>query len=80
MTIKIWGITEGPYSIDEMPDNEEYPEGSEYFVVCKVEIDGKIEEVNFWFDEMDDIYEWKKYFSQNIEPLEIDENYKERMA
>tara|TARA_R110000744_G_scaffold257911_3_gene373286 strand:- start:815 stop:1060 length:246 start_codon:yes stop_codon:yes gene_type:complete len=78
VTIKIWGITEGPYSIDEMPDEEEYPEDSEYFVVCKIELDGKIEEVNFWFEDLEDIYEWKKYFSKNIEPLEIDEDHKKK--
>ena len=75
MTVKIWGITEGPYSVDEMPDNEEYPEGSEYFVVCKVELDGKIEEVNFWFEDLAQIHEWQKHFRTSIEPLEIDEEH-----
>lgn len=79
MTIKIWGITEGPYSIDEIPENEVYPDDSEYFIVCKVELDGKIEEVNFWFKDLEDIYEWKKYFSNNIKPLEIGDDYKSRM-
>jgi len=42
VVIKVWGITEGPISVD-------------------------------------DICVWQKYFSKNIEPLEINEDYKERI-
>ena len=79
MVIKVWGITEGPISVDDMPDDEDFPKGAEFFIVCKVEIDGEIDHFNFWFEDLDDICVWQKYFSKNIEPLEINEDYKERI-
>lgn len=79
MSIKIWGIVEGPISIEELPDEDYVPNDIGYFLVCKTEIDGKIEEANFWFEEFDDAYSWVKHFSKNIEPLEVGESYKDRM-
>ena len=62
MEVKIWGVTEGPISIDEVSDQEleMAPEGSKYFMVCRTEIDGIIGEDNFWFEDFDDAYEWKR--------------------
>ena len=50
----------------------EVPDGSNYFMLCKVEIDGEIEADNFWFEDFDDAYEWVSYFSKTVEPLTID--------
>ena len=77
MTLKIWGITEGPISVEDLPEDEYVPEDSGYFLVCKTEINGEIEEANFWFEEFDDAYAWVKHFNKNIEPLEVGETYKE---
>jgi hypothetical protein len=76
MEVKIWGVTEGPISIDEVSeeDLEMAPEGSKYFMVCKTEIDGEINEDNFWFEDFDDAYEWKKHFVSSIEPIVVDMN------
>ena len=38
MEVKIWGVVEGPISIEEIKDPEDLdyaPEGSKYFMVCK---------------------------------------------
>ena len=72
MEIKIWGIVEGPTSVDEFDEEYEIPDGSQYFMLCKVEIDGEIEIDNFWFEDFDDAYEWVSYFSKTVEPLTID--------
>ena len=74
MEVKIWGITEGPIGIEEVDDEDlEYaPEGSNYFMVCKTEIDGEIHQDNFWFEDFKDAYEWKKHFTKNIDPIIID--------
>ena len=81
MTIKVWGILEGPVSLEEVDgEDENVPEGSGWFMVCKTEIDGKIEPANFWFETMDDAYEWQKYFARSIEPLMVDDKYKEHMT
>ena len=81
MTIKVWGILEGPVSLEEVDDEDEnVPEGSGWFMVCKTEIDGKIEPANFWFESMDHAYEWQKHFAKSIEPLIVDDKYKEYMT
>ena len=74
MEIKIWGVVEGPIAIEDFPeqDEDEVPQGSNYVMVCKAEIDGVIGDDNFWFEELDDAYEFKKYFYKNIEPLVVD--------
>ena len=84
MTIKVWGIIEGPIDLDEVDyedeeDEDELPDDAGWFMVCKTEIDGKIEPCNFYFRSMDDAYAFQKHFYTSIEPLIIDDFYKEKM-
>jgi len=65
--MKIWGVIEGPMGLDE--DGELF-----YCNLCKVEIDGKIEHGEYYFDNFDDAYEWVKHFQKFLEPIEIDVN------
>ena len=44
----------------------------EWFAVCKVEIDGKLIDHEFFFETLDQVYQWKNYFNNNMEALEID--------
>ena len=74
MEVKIWGVTEGPIAIEELSELEleMAPDGSKYFMVCRTEIDGVVGEDNFWFEDFDDAYEWKKHFMKSIDPIVID--------
>tara|TARA_Y100000022_G_scaffold50074_1_gene42428 strand:- start:642 stop:878 length:237 start_codon:yes stop_codon:yes gene_type:complete len=72
MIVKIWDVVEGPISVEESPD--EAPEGANWYMVCKTEVDGEMSDDNFWFEEFNDAYEWKKHFMKTIEPLVIDMN------
>jgi hypothetical protein len=76
MEVKIWGVTEGPIAIEEVSEEEleMAPDGSKYFMVCRTEIDGVVGEDNFWFEDFDDAYEWKKHFMNSIDPIVIDMN------
>ena len=70
--IKIWQILDGPFAIEEVPIEEsDHPEESTHFCICKAEINGKIEEMNIWFESFDDAYEWQNHFKTSIEPLKI---------
>jgi hypothetical protein len=71
MKVKVWGVMEGPIAVEDIEDSD-VPLGSSYFLVCKSEIDGVMGEDNFWFDDFESAYEWKKYFLKNIEPLVVD--------
>ena len=74
MEVKIWGVTEGPIAIEEVSEVEleMAPVGSKCFMVCRTEIDGIVGEDNFWFEDFDDAYEWKKHFMKSIDPIVID--------
>jgi len=72
-TTKIWGIVEGPILIDEIPDEEleGVPMTAQAMLVCRVEKDGQVGFEQYWYANPDDAYELVKYFSKNIEPLEV---------
>lgn len=72
MTVKVWGVVQGPVSIDELPDDEDTPEDMEWFMVCKTEVNGVVEDTNFWFEDLDQAYTWQKYFTKQIEPIVIE--------
>ena len=70
MIVKIWDVIEGPIAATDCP--EEGPDGANWYMVCRAEVDGIIADDNFWFEDFDSAYEWKKYFLKNIEPLVVD--------
>lgn len=74
-TTKIWGVLGGPIHRDEIPEEEllaaGIPPDAEAMLVCRIEEDGEIGFVNYWYPSFDDAYEVKKYFDVNIEPLEV---------
>ena len=71
----IWGVVDGPYSIDDFPEEELYDmgieEGYEWMLVCKVEENGQVGTANFWYPTLDEANAVKWYFDSNIEPLEV---------
>ena len=71
----IWGVVEGPISIDEFPEEElehmDIDQGYEWMLVCKIEENGAIGLANFWYQTLDEALSVKYYFDSNIEPLEI---------
>jgi len=71
----IWGVIDGPYSVEDFPSDElEYmgiEDGYEWMMVCKIEEDGEIGLANFWYATLDEALQVKYYFDTNIEPLEI---------
>jgi hypothetical protein len=74
-SVYIWGVVDGPYLRDDFPEeelrNNGIPEEAEAMLVCKIEEDGEVSLVNYWYGSMDEAYEVKKYFDVNMEPLEI---------
>jgi len=71
----IWGVIDGPYSVEDFPSDElEYmgiEDGYEWMMVCKIEEEGEIGLANFWYATLDEALQVKYYFDTNIEPLEI---------
>lgn len=72
MSTKIWRILEGPMAAEEF-DGEIPDDGCTTVAICQAEINGKLVEINYWFEDPDDGLTWKKYFDTNIEPLEVED-------
>ena len=64
--VKIWDVISGPYPCD-IPDSVDV-----HYNLCKVEIEGKIIHMEYFFDSFNDAYEMVEYFQSNIQPLEIE--------
>tara|TARA_X000001382_G_scaffold113643_2_gene91575 strand:- start:1239 stop:1517 length:279 start_codon:yes stop_codon:yes gene_type:complete len=75
---KIWAISEGPYSIEELMHDKDYefeiPDEGEYLVVCKVEENEKLREEEFWFLEKEDAYNFKNFVNSKMEAIEVVDN------
>ena len=73
--VLIWGVVDGPYLRDDFPEEELWemgiPPDADAMLVCKIEENGQVFQVNYWYETMDEAYEVKKYFDTNMEPLEI---------
>lgn len=69
----IWGVIEGPIHVSEFDEDvyDYIDDECQWMIICKVEEDGKLGLVNFWYPTEDAALAIKKYFSVHIEPLEI---------
>ena len=68
-------MIEGPMHNSDLPlqEQEDYYGGDlEFFAVCKVEVNGKLEDHEFYFENFESAYQWKRYFEENMEAIEID--------
>lgn len=71
MSLKIWDVLEGPISREDCLHSNEWPDGANYSILCKIEEEGEIFKSEFYFEVDLDAYEWKTYFETNIEPILI---------
>ena len=75
---KIWAVSEGPFSVEELLYDEGYefeiPDEGEYLVVCKVEENKKMREEEFWFSTEEQAYKFKNYIDGRMEALEVSED------
>ena len=74
--MKVWAVTKGPIDI-EKEDFEVYPhelpeDGSWFLVDCKVEINGKLFDREFWFKAEDMAYNFKHTVDASMEAIEVE--------
>ena len=71
----IWDVIDGPYLREEFDEDILYedgiPEDLNAMLVVKLEEDGKVGTVNFWYETEEEAMQVKQYFKSNIEPLEV---------
>lgn len=62
MTGKIWWVVDGPFTDDD----------GLIWNVCLIETEGKLEPSEVYFQNFEQAYDMVKYFSRNIEPIELE--------
>ena len=74
-SFKIWAVSEGPFSVEELIYDEGYEfdiaEEGQYLVVCKVEEDKKLRDEEFLFTDRQDAYNFKNFVDSKMEAIEI---------
>ena len=69
--VKIWAVIEGPYDVDFLLSDDNYPfdipEDCRYLVVCKVEKKKKLLDKEFWFERKEDAYRFKLHVDSKME-------------
>ncbi len=66
----LWGVIAGPFLSEDLPEEDEAPEGM-VMLVMKVSQGTKVFEAEFWFDHMDDAYKLVQHFNTSIAPIEL---------
>jgi len=71
----IWDVIDGPFHISEFDqqwlDESGIEDDFEFMMVVRMEEDGIVGPVNFWYKTEEEAIAVKNYFKQNIEPLEV---------
>lgn len=71
----IWDVIDGPFHISEFDqqwlDEAGIEDDFEFMMVVRMEEDGVVGPVNFWYKTEEEAIAVKNYFKRNIEPLEV---------
>lgn len=73
--VLIWDVIEGPFRREDFDEDELFNEGIpdhlNFMLFVRIEDEGVIDTVNFWYDTEEEVYEVVKHFKSKIEPLEV---------
>lgn len=78
-TVKIWHIIDGPFGLGDIPE-EEWPFIDSYgnrvedydehvYLVAKVEYEGQVSDVEYWFEDFNSAYDVVKKLKTQIDPV-----------
>lgn len=66
----LWGVVAGPFLSEELPEEDDVPEGL-VMLVMKVSQGADVFEAEFWFDDLKDAYKLVHHFNTSITPIEL---------
>ena len=69
--IRIHSVIGGPFTPEDMEEYWDGPPESEAYLVVKVEHNGEVQDVEWYFATIDESYEWIKHFKKSIDPIII---------
>ena len=68
----IHNVVDGPYTQMDLGYEWDGPQEAEAYLVVKLEYNGQIEDVEWYFNTLDDAYDMVKHFKGSIEPIVIE--------
>ena len=68
----IHNVVDGPYTQMDLGYEWDGPQEAEAYLVVKLEHNGQIEDVEWYFNTLDDAYDMVKHFKGSIEPVVIE--------
>ena len=69
--ISVYCILDGPYTQDDLEEHWDGPQEAEAYLLVKVEYQGEVQDVEWYFETTNEAYEWVKHFKKSIEPIVI---------
>lgn len=73
-SVTIHSVIEGPFTPDDMEEFWDGPKGATCYLVVKLEHDEGVQDVEWYFETLDEAYEWVKHFKVSIDPIVIEGN------
>lgn len=70
-SITIYNVISGPYTQMDLGYEWDGPQDAEAYLVVKAEVDGEIDDIEWYFSTVDEAYEWVKHFKVSIDPIVI---------
>jgi hypothetical protein len=74
--VYIHRILDGPYHSNDYEDEWAGPEWSTACLIVKMENNmGVLEDVEWYFEDLDDAYVWVRHFNSSIDPIKVEGDY-----
>ena len=73
-SITIHSVLDGPYTQGDLGVNWDGPYEAEAYLLVKLECGGKVSDVEWYFETVEEAFTWVRHFKQSIDPLVIQGN------
>ena len=70
--ITVHSVLDGPFTQGDLKVNWDGPYEAEAYLLVKVEYNGEVSDVEWYFETIEEAFVWVKHFKQSIEPLVIE--------
>jgi len=73
-SVTIHSVLDGPYTQGDLGVNWDGPYEAEAYLLVKLEYGGKVSDVEWYFETVEEAFTWVRHFKQSIDPLVIQGN------
>ena len=70
--VTIHSVLDGPYTQGDLGVNWDGPYEAEAYLLVKLEYNGEVSDVEWYFETVEEAFVWVRHFKQSIEPIVIE--------